>query len=114
MSDFVNDWMEEHQGQTNALGHLAAINQRNQSIAQQRELVAAFRSQAVALESQNRIDQDRAEIERQRLEIEQQRFAADEADRELRRQQTEQLKQLRNLMADTSSRLAQFRKRYLA
>jgi len=25
----INEWMEEHQGQVNALGHLAAINQRN-------------------------------------------------------------------------------------
>gem|GEM_PF-1681987 len=27
----VNEWMEEHQGQINALGQFAAITQRNRS-----------------------------------------------------------------------------------
>jgi hypothetical protein len=32
----INEGMEEHQGQVNALGHLAAINQRNRQIEQQK------------------------------------------------------------------------------
>ena len=41
----INEWMEEHQGQVNALGHLAAINQRNRQIEQQKEQAAALRAQ---------------------------------------------------------------------
>ncbi len=45
----INEWMEEHQGQVNALGHLAAINQRNRQIEQQKEQAAALRAQTAAL-----------------------------------------------------------------
>lgn len=110
----VNEWMEEHQGQINALGHLAAINQRNRQIEQQREHASVLRQQTAALERQSRIESDRARIEQQRLEIEQQRLAAEEADREMRRQQAEQVKELRNLIADATVSLARFRKRHLA
>ena len=113
MSD-INEWMEEHQGQLNALGHLAAINQRNRQIEQQKEHAAAMRQQTAALERQNRIEQDRARIEQQRLDIERQRLATEEADREMRRQQAEQVKELRNLIADATVSLGRFRKRHLA
>jgi hypothetical protein len=41
----INEWMEEHQGQMNTLGHLAAINQRTKQIEQQKEQAAALRAQ---------------------------------------------------------------------
>lgn len=110
----INEWMEEHQGQVNALGHLAAINQRNRQIEQQKEHAAALRQQTAALERQNRIEKDRAQIEQQRLDIERQRLAAEDADREMRRQQAEQVRELRNLMAEASIRIAQLRRTRLA
>ena len=110
----INEWMEEHQGQMNTLGHLAAINQRNRQIEQQKEQAAALRAQTAALERQSRIEQDRARIEQQRLDIERQRLAAEDADREMRRQQAEQVKELRNLIADAAVSLGRFRKRHLA
>jgi len=106
----INEWMEEHQGQINALGQLAAINQRNRLIEQQREQVAAQRQQTAALERQNRIESDRTRIEQQRLDIERQRLAAEDADREMRRQQAEQVRELRNLMADASISLERIRR----
>ena len=110
----LNEWMEEHRGQMNTLGHLAAINQRNKQIEQQREQAAALRAQTDAMERQNRIEQDRARIEQQRLDIERQRLAAEAADREMRRQQAEQVKALRNLIADATVSLTRFRKLHLA
>ncbi len=110
----INEWMEEHQGQVNALGHLAAINQRSRQIEQQKEQAAALRAQTAVLEKQSRIEQDRARIEQQRLDIERQRLAAEEAEREMRRQQAEQVKELRNLIADVTVSLSRFRKRHLA
>jgi len=109
----VNEWMEEHQGQINALGQLAAINQRNRLIEHQKEQVAAQRQQTAALERQNRIENDRTRIEQQRLDIERQRLAAEDADREMRRHQADQVKELRNLIADATVSLGRFRKRHL-
>ncbi len=110
----INEWMEEHQGQMNTLGHLAAINQRTKQIEQQKEQAAALRAQTAVLEKQSRIEQDRARIEQQRLDIERQRLAAEDADREMRRQQAEQVRELRNLIADVTVSLGRFRKRHLA
>jgi hypothetical protein len=110
----INEWMEEHKGQVNALGHLAAINQRNRQIEQQKQQAAALRAQTVALEKQSRIEQDRARIEQQRLDIERQRLAAEDADREMRSQQAEQVRELRNLIADATVSLGRFCKRHLA
>lgn len=110
----INEWMEEHQGQMNTLGHLAAINQRTKQIEQQKEQAAALRAQTAVLEKQSRFEQDRARIEQQRLDIERQRLAAEDADRETRRQQAEQVKELRNLIADATVSLGRFRKRHLA
>lgn len=110
----INEWIGEHHGQVDALGHLAAFNQRNRQIQQQREQVAALREQTAVLERQNRIEQDRARIEQQRLGIECQRLAAEKAEREMRRQQAEQVKELRNLIADVTISLGRFRKRHLA
>ena len=108
----INDWMEEHRGQVNFHAQLAAINQRNRQIEQQKEQALALRQQTGALERQNRIEHDRSRIEQQRLDIERQRFAAEDADRELKRQQAEQVKGLRNLMAEASVSLEQIRKSY--
>lgn len=112
MSNNINEWMEEHKGQVNFHSQLAAINQRSRQIEQQKEQSVALRQQTAALEKQNRIEQDRAQIEQQRLAIEQKRLTIEEADREMRRQQAEQVKALRNLMAEASVSLSQIRKSY--
>ncbi len=93
------------------MGHLAAINQRNQQIAQQKEQAASMREQTAALEKQNKIEADRSKTEQRRLEIEERRERADIAEREMRRQQEEQLKQLRNLIADSDADLEQLEKK---
>lgn len=92
------------------MGHMAAISQRNQQIAQQKEQAEAIRKQTAELEKANRIEADRAQIERQRLAIEQQRLEADELEREMRKQQAEQVRQLRNLMVDSMDTLESVKK----
>jgi hypothetical protein len=110
MSDF-QDAFNRNNGQLNAMGHLAAINQRNQQIAQQKEQAASMREQTAALEKQNKIEADRSKTEQRRLEIEERRERADIAEREMRRQQEEQLKQLRNLIADSDADLERLEKK---
>ena len=109
MSD-IQDAFNENDGMQNALGHMAAISQRNLQIAQQKEQASAIRAQTAALEAANRNEADRTKIEQQRLVIEQQRFKAEDADREMRRQQAEQVKQLLNLMADSFAALERLEK----
>ncbi|MFN4943233.1 MAG: hypothetical protein ACK5G9_05490 [Akkermansiaceae bacterium] len=104
------DSFNENDGVLNAMGHMAAISQRNQQIAQQKEHAAAIRKQTAELEKANRIEADRTKIEQQRLVIEQQRLKAEDADREMRRHQAEQVKQLRNLMADSFAALERLEK----
>ena len=86
---------------------LAAINDRKRQIKEQRQLADELRKQTAALEKQNT-------VETQRLNIEKQRLKAEDADRELREKQAEQVKDLRNLLADASVRLKRFRKRHLS
>ena len=93
---------------------LMAMQQRAQLAKQQTQLHATQRSQLAALEAQNRIEQDRTAIERQRLEIEQQRLRAEASERDLRRQELEQVRALRNLMGDTGAELTRFRAQFLA
>jgi hypothetical protein len=104
------DSFEENDGLHNALGHMAAISQRNNQIAQQKEHAEAIRKQTAELEKANRIEADRNKIEQQRLQIEKQRQKAADADREMHRQQAEQVKQLRNLMADSFAALERLEK----
>jgi hypothetical protein len=99
------DSFEENDGFNNALGHMAAISQRNKQIAQQKEHAEAIRKQTAELEKANRIEADRAQIERRRLAIDEERAEAEEIDREMRRQQAEQVRQLRNLMVDSMETL---------
>ncbi len=106
----MQDSFNENDGVLNAKGHMAAISQRNQQIAQQKEHAAAIRKQTAELEKANRIEADRTKIEQQRLVIEQQRLKAEDADREMRRHQAEQVKQLRNLMADSFAALERLEK----
>ena len=106
----MQDSFNENDGLLNAMGHMAAISQRNQQIAQQKEQAEAIRKQTAELEKANRIEADRTKIEQQRLVIEQQRLKAEDADREMRRQQAEQVKQLRNLMADSFAVLERLEK----
>ncbi len=103
MSDFFDnlvDVADEHHGLTDAYGTIAAISQRNNQLAAQKQQLAALKEQA--------------KIEKQRLEIEKQRLAAEEAEREYRRQQDEQVKQLRNLLADSVSDLELLSKKFPA
>ena len=113
MSDF-EDYFEEHQGYLNTVGYLTAVKQRQNQIEQQRKHSAALREQTVALENQNKIEKNRARIEEQRLEIEKQRLEAEDADREMRREQAEQVKDVRNLLVDATAGLKRFRKRHLS
>lgn len=106
----MQDSFNENDGLLNAMGHMAAISQRNQQIAQQKEQAEAIRKQTAELEKANRIEADRTKIEQQRLVIEQQRLKAEDADREMRRQEAEQVKQLRNLMADSFAALERLEK----
>ena len=109
MSD-IQDSVNQNDGMLNTMGHMAAISQRNQQIAQAKEQASAIRAQTAALEAANRNEADRTKIEQQRLKIEQQRLKAEDADREMRRQQAEQVKQLRNLMADSFAALERLEK----
>ena len=106
----MQDSFEENDGMLNAMGHMAAISQRNRQIAQQKEQAEAIRKQTAELEKANRIEADRTKIEQQRLVIEQQRLKVEDADREMRRHQAEQVKQLRNLMADSFAALDRLEK----
>ena len=113
--------MEEHKGQVNFHSQLAAINQRNRLIEQQQEQSDVLRKQkdaldqqTVALHRQNQIEQKRSKIEEQRLNIERQRLAAEEAERKLRQQRAERLRQLRCTIADTAVSLERFKKKFLA
>lgn len=110
----IQDSFNENDGMLNAMGHMAAISQRNRQIAQQREQADAIRKQTAQLEKANRIEEDRAKIERQRLKIEQQRLKAEDAEREMRRQQAEQVKELRNLLADSFDLLGTLQKNHPA
>ncbi len=106
----IQDSFNNNDGMLNAMGHMAAINQRNRLIAQQREQAEAIRKQTAELEKANRIEADRAQIERQRLAIEHQRLEAEELERKTQREQAEQVKQLRNLMADSFAALEKLQK----
>jgi hypothetical protein len=90
----LNEYLNENDGAANAMGHMVAMRQRSEQIERQKQHLVAIRSQTEQLEKANEIEANRAEIERQRL-------YAEEADREMRKQEAEQLKQLRNMMADS-------------
>jgi hypothetical protein len=104
------DYFNENDGLLGAMGHMTAISQRNRQITQQKEHAEALRKQAAVMEAASRIETDRAKIERQRLAIEQQRLQAEEAQREMRRHETKQVKLLRNLMADSFAALERLEK----
>lgn len=106
MSDFYENMNESH-GAMDAVGNIAAISQRNNQLAAQKKQLEVLKEQA-------KIDKSRANIENQRLGIEKKRLAAEEAEREYRRQQDEQIKQLRNLLADSVSDLDMLAKKFPA
>jgi hypothetical protein len=83
--------LKEGHARHELLGDITSIAQRNKQLAAQKEQLEALKEQA--------------KIAKQRLEIEKKRLAAEEAEREYRRQQEEQIKQLRNLLADSVSDL---------
>jgi len=106
----MQDSFNQNDGLLNAIGHMAAISQRDRLIAEQRSQAEATRKQTAALEAANRLEADRTKIEQQRLKIEQQRLKAEEAERNLRRQEAEQVKELRNLLADSFAALERLEK----
>jgi predicted transposase YbfD/YdcC len=99
----IHKSLNENDGAANAVGCMVAIRQRSEQIAQQRQYLAAIRSQTEQLERADQIEANCAEIERKR------RYA-EEADREMRGQEEEQIKQLRKMMADSSSALNRLEK----
>ena len=94
--DHLKEGMNESDGLLNAMGHLGAINQRNKMLAQQQKLADQAKKSAA--------------VEKDRLKLEQKRFAAEEAEREMRRIQEQQIKELRNFMADSISELQALKK----
>ncbi len=96
--DALLDSANELHGWNSLVGNIAGIVQRGEQLAAQKKQLAALKEQA-------KIDQSRADIEMQRLNIEKKRLAAEEAERAYRRRQEEQVKQLRNLLADSVSEL---------
>ena len=106
MSDFFENMNESH-GAMDTMGNIAAISQRNNQLAAQKKQLEVLKEQA-------KIDKSRANIENQRLGIEKKRLAAEEAEREYRRQQDQQIKQLRNLLADSVSDLDMLAKKFPA
>lgn len=113
MSTSLENNLRESEVTLQTLGNLAAVQQRNRLIAEQERSRAEMERQTQALQEQNRIEKNRARLEQQRLQIEKQRLDAEKADRELRRLQGEQVRQLRNLMAELDSEVAGFRRRHL-
>ena len=97
MSDFLENMNKTH-GAADWMGNMAAISQRDELLAEQKKHLEA-------LQEQVKIDKSRADIEEQRLQVEKNRLAAEEAERAYRHQQDEQVKQLRNLLADSVSDL---------
>ena len=94
----LHDSFNDYAGQNIAIGSLMASRQRGQQLEQQRE-------QLTLLEKQNHIESSRLQIEELRLQAEQQ-------ERELKREQLEQIKHLRNLLADTVSLLRTVQKQH--
>jgi protein required for attachment to host cells len=94
--DGVKDEMNEADGLFNAMGHIGAIKQRGMMMAQQQRLADQAKKSAA--------------VEKDRLKLEQKRFEAEEAEREMRRIQEQQIKELRNFMADSISELQALKK----
>jgi hypothetical protein len=94
--DNLKGEMNHSDGMLNALGHLGAMRQRGEQITQQKKLAAAAKKSAA--------------IENERLALERKRFEAEEAERELRKMQEQQVKELRNFMADSISELQALKK----
>ena len=94
--DKLKGEMNHSDGMLNALGHLGAISQRNKMLAQQQKLADQAKKSAA--------------IEQDRLQLEKKRFEAEEAEREMRRTQELQIKELRNFMADSISELQALKK----
>ena len=109
----IIDSLDEHDGSINTFSQLRAINQRGQQIHLAHDQIEALRQQTSELQKQNLIEQDRASIEQQRLDIERQRMASDVAERELRIQQANQIKELRNLITEATFSINRFQKRHL-
>lgn len=105
----IQDYFNQNNGAVNAIGHLAAVEQRDLQIAQQKEHAEAIRKQTAELEKANQIEADRAKIEKQRLEIEHLRLESEKAERNMKLHRDEQIRQLRNLMADSFDQLAHLR-----
>jgi hypothetical protein len=94
--DNLKEGMNESDGLLNAMGHLGAINQRNKMLAQQQKLADQAKKSAA--------------VEQDRLQLEKKRYAAEEAEREMLKIEKQQIKELRNFMADSISELQALKK----
>lgn len=94
--DKLKGEMNHSDGMLNALGHLGAINQRNKMLAQQQKLADQAKKSAA--------------VEQDRLQLEKKRYAAEEAEREMLKIEKQQIKELRNFMADSISELQALKK----
>jgi hypothetical protein len=109
MSDF-RETLNENAGYVDYWAGMAACQQRKQLLEDQKLQSAEMQKQNSLLEKQNQIEQDRAKLEKQRLEIEQLRAKAEASEREQRRLQAEQIKQVRLLMADCLESIGRLKK----
>lgn len=109
MSDF-QETLNENAGSVNFYSQWAAVHQRSELIKQSGLQREALQAQTRELEKQTRIQQDRAELEKQRLKIEKQRVEAEASEREQRRLQAEQIKQVRMLMDDCLESIGRLKK----
>ena len=94
--DNIRDEFNHNDGLMNAVGHLGALQQRDKLLAQQKKLAEQAKKSAA--------------VEQDRLQLEKKRYAAEEAEREMRRIQEQQVKELRNFMADSISELQALKK----
>ena len=109
MSDLF-DGLNQNAGVINYYAQVTALHQRRDQIKQQAIHTEAIQQQTRELEKNNQIEKDRAEIERQRLMLEKRRAQAEESEREQRRLQSEQVRQIRVLMADCLQSIEQLKK----
>lgn len=112
MSDF-EEFLGENEGKMQLAGLLNSVNNRKRQVQQHRETAEALKRQTEALEKQNKLEKDRALLEKQRLQIERKRLEIDNAERAIRESQNKKVRELRNLIIETTLGVDAFRKSFL-
>lgn len=98
---------------------LTAAQATTQAVAQAASQAASHAAahaaaQAESLNLQKKFGQDLTNIGSQQLSIGRQHLEAEASEQARKREQTEQIRQFRNLLVDASGELADFRKQHLA